>query len=125
MNNTTMVGAKGEAKVISELTDRGWAVAKPLLDLGVDLLACKVNEGTIKMVAIQVKTLETPSHHRGTCYGYGFQKSKIIDGIYYVIACPTIQEYVILKSEQIRRKTHWHKEQPEWDSFKNQWDLIC
>jgi len=122
--DTTLIGAQGEAKVISELTDRGWAVAKPILDLGVDLLACRIVDGSVKIVAIQVKTKATPSHNRGTCYGHQFTKSKIIDGVYYIIACLTIREYIIIPSEQAKQKTHWHKERAEWDEFKNRWELI-
>ena len=122
--DTQLKGAQGEAKVISELTDKGWAVAKPILDLGVDLLACKIVDDAIRTVAIQVKTEMKPNHHGGTCYGHHFTKSEIIDGVYYVIACPTIQEYIILPSEEAKQKTHWHKENVEWDNFKNKWELI-
>ena len=64
-----LVGAQGEAKVISELTNLGWGVGKPILDLGVDLLAYKIEDSAIQLVAIQVKTLDTKSHHHGTCFG--------------------------------------------------------
>jgi hypothetical protein len=124
MNNTTMVGAKGEAKVISELTDRGWAVAKPLLDLGVDLLACKIENHTVRTVAIQVRTLDTPSHDRGTCYGFQLNREKVIDGVFYIIVCPTIEEFVIIPSAQVRQKPHWHQRQAEWQRFKNRWELV-
>lgn len=122
--STTIVGAKGEAKVISELTNRGWGVGKPLLDLGIDLLAYKIENHSIRLIAIQVKTLATPSHHQNTCYGAQFSEEDIIDGIFYIIVCPEINEFVIIPSEEIRRKPHWHQDHEEWRRFKDRWELI-
>ena len=123
--STAIVGARGEAKVISELTNRGWGVGKPLLDLGIDLLAYKIENHSIRLVAIQVKTLATPSHHRNTCYGAQFNGEDIIDGIFYIIVCLDISEYVIIPSVEIRRKHHWHQDHAEWQRFKNRWELIA
>jgi hypothetical protein len=122
--STTIVGARGEAKVISELTNRGWGVGKPLLDLGIDLLAYKIENHSIRLVAIQVKTSATPSHHGNTCYGAQFNEEEVVDGIFYIIVCPEIDEFVIIPSEEIRRKPHWHQDQEEWRRFKNRWELI-
>ena len=122
--NTILIGAQGEAKVISELTNRGWGVGKPILDLGVDLLAYKIEKNTIRLVAIQVKTLEMQSHHHGTCFGIQFNREDVIDGVFYIIVCLGINEFVIIPSEEMKRKSHWHQNNEEWKNLKNRWDLI-
>lgn len=125
MSQTTKVGAKGEAMVISELTERSWAVAKPIVDVGIDLLACKVEDGKVKTVAVQVKTITKPSHGGGTCYGFNIGVRDIIDGVYYIIVCPATGEYIVLTSDQVRKKWHVHKgRDSEWDEFRDRWDLL-
>lgn len=119
------IGAQGEAMVINELTQRGWAAAKPILDLGVDILACKVENRKVETIAIQVKTKSKRTHGHGTCYGFSIKRDKIIDGVCYIIACPRIQECIILTSEQIRKTPHLHRGRDrEWDEFKGRWDLL-
>lgn len=129
MSQITKIGAQGEAMVINELTKRGWAVAKPILDLGVDLLACKVENMKVKIISIQVKTRTKPTHGRtqgrATCYGIDLKRKRIIDGVYYIIACPNIEECVILPSEQVRKTPHLHRgKHREWEEFKGRWDLL-
>jgi len=123
MNASMKTGAEGEALVISELTRKGWAVAKPILDFGVDLLACKIDNGKIRTMAIQVKTVTKKSHGNNTCYGVNVDK--IIDGVHYIIVCPKIPEYTILTSEQVKKKPHLHRgRHSEWQEGIVQWDSL-
>jgi hypothetical protein len=117
-------GAKGEAHIISKLTESGWGVAKPLLDLGVDLLAYRIENRKVKVLAIQLKSLESESHENKTCYGFQIDRAEVIQGVTYIIVCPKIGEYLIIPSEELMKKSHWHRTHPQWEKFKEKWDLL-
>jgi hypothetical protein len=109
LENTGLTGAAGELLVAAELLRRGIAVARPLYDQGIDLLAFHVDDPT-RTVPIQVKA------RSGS--GYNFQKEWFrVETMILVLvwhSATTPEFYVFKRADVDKALGPIHSSSPSW-----------
>lgn len=86
MSEKIQISLIGEHLVMINLIEQGWSIAKPLPDIGIDLIAIKIEDDKeSKVRCIQVKTSERYNQVKNICRKkshnlYGFKFEKVIQG---------------------------------------------
>jgi len=113
VSNAIQVSTKGELLAAIDLIEEGWSIAKPQPDVGIDLVATKIEQHEVKVKCVQVKTSERYDLVKNICRKkshnlYGFNFDQIIQGCeYWFVFIKNEESKIIkLKAAELERKIY-------------------
>ena len=115
MSEQRRIGAIGEQIAITQLIKEGWSVAKPYPDIGIDILAVKLENGKLRTRNIQVKSSFGEKRYRQiknirrekshNLYGFTFKKIMPNTEYWFVFSFENREPLIkILSSEELSEK---------------------